>query len=209
MVDMIAAPSRAIADVPADALEVFIAGLRGPALRPNDPGYDDARLVFNTMHDRRPGLIGKASGTADVVDAVKLAAEHQLLLAVRAGGHNVAMHSLVDAGLVIDLTSMNAVRVDAARRVAYVQGGATWGDVDRETQLYGLATPGGVVTTTGVAGLTLGGGIGWLRGKFGLSCDALLAAEVVTASGRWCAPARPSILICSGRFEGAAATSEW
>jgi FAD/FMN-containing dehydrogenase len=183
MVEAATIPQRTISEISDEAIGAFTAELRGEALRPGDPGFDLARTIFNTMHDREPGMIIRCTGTADVVDAVRFASDNELLLSVRGGGHNVAMNAVCDGGLMIDLTLMNGVMVDEEHRVAYVQGGATWGDLDRETQLYGLATPGGVVTTTGVGGLTLGGGIGWLRAKHGLSCDALIGAEVVTASG--------------------------
>ncbi len=155
----------------------------GPLVAPGDAGYDAVRVVHNAMIDRRPGLIVRCSGVADVVDAVGLAAEHQLLTAVRGGGHSVAGHSTCDDGLLIDLSEMRGVWVDAGARVVRVQGGATWGDVDRETQRVGLVVPGGVVSTTGVGGLTLGGGIGWLHRKHGLACDSLRAVELVTAGG--------------------------
>jgi FAD/FMN-containing dehydrogenase len=135
------------------------------------------------MFDRRPSLIVRPSGTADVADAVKFAAKHDLLLAVRGGGHSIPGNSSCDGGLMIDLSRMRAVRVDRKRGTVFAQGGATWGDVDRETQFHGLATPGGVVSTTGVAGLTLNGGLGHLRSKYGFSCDNLVSAEVVSASG--------------------------
>lgn len=157
---------------------------RGAVLTPADDGYDAARAVENLHIDRRPGLIIQCSGTADVIDAVDLAGRHDLLVAVRAGGHHVAGHSVSEGGLVIDLRRMNGVWVDPEQRLVHVQGGAIWGDVDREAQAFGLAVPGGVVSTTGVAGLTLGGGIGWLHRKWGLSCDALKSAEVVTADGK-------------------------
>jgi len=157
--------------------------MRGPLLRAGDPGYDEARVVFNGMFNRRPALIARSRGAADVMDAVQFASRRQLLTAVRGGGHSIAGNSVCDAGLVIDLSQMSGVVVDRRRRVARVEGGATWADVDRETQAFGLATPGGVVSHTGVAGLTLGGGIGWLRNKYGLSCDNLVAVEVVTADG--------------------------
>ncbi len=157
--------------------------MRGPLLRPGHPGYDEARVIFNGMFDRRPALIARCRGAADVMDAVRFASQRRLLTAVRGGGHSVAGASMCDNGLVIDLSQMNSVEVDRKRRVARVQSGAMWADVDRETQAFGLATPGGIVSHTGVAGLTLGGGIGWLRNKYGLSCDNLVSADVVTADG--------------------------
>ena len=136
---------------------------------PGDPGYDEARTVSNGLIDRRPALIARCSGVADVVAAVNFARDaRSARSSVRGGGHNVAGNAVNDGGLVIDLSSMRGVRVDPASRTVRAQGGATWGDVDRETQLFGLATPGGVVSTTGVGGLTLHGGCGWLRRKYGL-----------------------------------------
>jgi FAD/FMN-containing dehydrogenase len=156
---------------------------RGPLLLPGDPGYDEARVVYNGMFDRRPGLIVRCRSTADVIDAVSLAAEYDLLVAVRGGGHSIAGHSICDDGLVIDLSEMNGVHLNRSAGTVRAQGGALWGDLDRETQAFGLATPGGVVSHTGIAGLTLNGGIGWLRNKHGLSCDNLVSADVVTAAG--------------------------
>lgn len=156
---------------------------RGPVCGPDDPDYDEHRRVENLAIDRRPGLIVRCSGPADVIDGVNLARERELLLAVRAGGHHVAGHGTVDDGLVLDLRDLSGVWVDPANRTVHVQGGATWGQVDREAQVFGLAVPGGVVSTTGVGGLTLGGGIGWLHRKWGLSCDNLISASVVLASG--------------------------
>lgn len=156
---------------------------RGPVCSPGDPGYDDLRVVENLAIDRRPGLVIRCSGEADVIDGVNLAREHRLLLAIRGGGHHVAGHGTVDGGLVLDMRDMNGVWVDPANKRVRVQGGATWGQVDRETQVFGLAVPGGVVSTTGVGGLTLAGGIGWLHRKWGLSCDNLIEAQVVLASG--------------------------
>ena len=164
-------------------IEQLRVSMRGRLLKPGEPDYDKARVVFNGMFDRRPALIARCRGVADVIDAVRFARRHHLLTAVRAGGHSVAGNSICDDGLVIDVSQMNSVAVDRNRRVVRVQGGATWGDVDRETQAFGLATPGGLVSHTGVAGLTLNGGIGWLRNKYGLTCDNLMSAEVVTANG--------------------------
>ena len=155
----------------------------GIVLTESDLGYEDARIVQNAMQDRRPGLIVQCTGTADVIDAVNLGRERDALLAVRGGGHSISGSSTADGCLMIDLSPMRGVWVDPDRRRVRVAGGATWGDVDRETQLFGLAVPGGIVSTTGVGGLTLGGGIGWLHRKYGLACDALRAVDVVTADG--------------------------
>jgi len=165
-------------------IEEFRGHLRGPLLTPDDPNYDEARAVRNGLIDRRPALIARCSGTADVVECVNFAREHGLLLSVRGGAHNVAGNAVNDGGLVIDLSTMRAVYVDPDARTARVQGGATWGDVDRETQLFGLAVPGGVVSTTGIGGLTIHGGYGHLRRKYGLSLDSLISVEIVTADGQ-------------------------
>jgi FAD/FMN-containing dehydrogenase len=157
--------------------------LRGEALAPGDPGYEQARRPFNAMQADRPGLVIRCTGTADVVDAVKVARDHGIEVTVRGGGHSVAGLSSSDGGFVIDLSPMQGVEVNPDAKIARVQGGALWRDVDRETQLFGLATPGGVVSDTGVAGLTLGGGYGWLRRKHGLSCDNLLEAQIVGSDG--------------------------
>ena len=139
-----------------------IPGFRGELIAPGQDGYDGARAVWNGTVDRRPRLIARCSGTADVAAAVRFARDHDMEIAVRGGGHNVAGTAVCDDGIVIDLSAMRAVRVDPAGRTARVQGGALWGDVDHETQARGLATTGGLVGLTGVAGLTLGGGIGFL-----------------------------------------------
>jgi FAD/FMN-containing dehydrogenase len=172
------------ATIDPEALQGFIQGLRGGVLQPGDEGYDEARLVWNGLIDRRPALIVQCTGAADVVDAVNFAREQGLLLSVRAGGHNVAGNAVNDGGLVIDLSGMNGVHVDPSTQTVRVEGGATWGDVDRETQLFALAVPAGVVSTTGVAGLTLHGGVGHLRRKYGMTIDSLLSVDIVTADGR-------------------------
>jgi FAD/FMN-containing dehydrogenase len=157
--------------------------LRGSLLREEDPGYDEARAVWNAMIDRRPALIARCTGTADVMAAVNFARERDLRLSVHGGGHNVAGDAVCDGGLMIDLSPMNDVRVDPAAQTTRVGGGATWGAVDHETQAFGLATTGGIVSTTGVAGLTLGGGLGYLARKHGLAHDNLRSMDVVTADG--------------------------
>ncbi|HET9347485.1 MAG TPA: FAD-binding oxidoreductase [Candidatus Limnocylindrales bacterium] len=162
---------------------MHIDGFRGQLITADHADYDTARAVWNGAVDRRPRLIARCSGTADVVAAVRFARDHDLEIAVRGGGHNVAGTAACDDGIVIDLSTMRAVWVDPGGRTAWAQGGALWRDVDRETQAHGLATTGGIVGHTGVAGLTLGGGIGFLMRKHGLAVDNLLAAEVVTADG--------------------------
>jgi FAD/FMN-containing dehydrogenase len=165
-------------------VDKFAAGLRGELLRPHEHGYDAARRVWNGMVDKRPALIARCAGTADVVDSVRFAREHDLLVSVRGGGHNYAGKSVCDGGLMIDLGPMKGIHVDPALRIARAQAGLRLGEFDRETQAFGLATTLGVNTDTGIAGLTLGGGYGWLSGRYGLACDNVLAAEVVTADGR-------------------------
>jgi FAD/FMN-containing dehydrogenase len=156
---------------------------RGELLLPTTPGYDTARTIWNGAVDRRPAIVARCTGVADVVAAVRSAREHDLEIAIRGGGHNVAGTAMCDDGIVIDLSAMRAVWVDPVGRTAWVQGGALWSDVDHETHSHGLATTGGIVGHTGVAGLTLGGGIGFLMRKHGLAVDNLLDAEVVTAEG--------------------------
>jgi FAD/FMN-containing dehydrogenase len=158
--------------------------LRGAVVTPADPDYDAARRVWNGLIDKRPALIARCTGVADVVAAVNFAREHGLPVAVRGGGHNVAGTAVNDGGLVVDLSGMKGIRVDPAGRTARAEPGVTWGELDRETQAFGLATPGGEVSPTGIAGLTLGGGMGVLRRRHGLSCDNLVAVDLVTADGR-------------------------
>lgn len=165
------------------ALETFRSGLRGKLLLPEDEGYDDARKVWNGMIDRRPAAIVKASGTEDVSASVKFARENGIVITAKCGGHGVGGKAVRDDGLLVDLADMNSVSVDPEARTARVGGGATLGDVDRETQKFGLAVPAGIVSETGVAGLTLGGGIGYQARKSGLTIDNLLEAEIVLADG--------------------------
>jgi FAD/FMN-containing dehydrogenase len=166
------------------ALTDLNASFGGRLLRPDDAGYDDARKVFNAMIDRRPALIAQCVGVADVIAALRLVREQGLEVSVRGGGHSVAGQAVCDDGLVIDLTRMKGMRVDPERRSAWVQAGVTWGELDRETQAFGLAVTGGRVPSTGVSGLTLGGGSGWMERKYGFTVDSLISAEVVTADGR-------------------------
>jgi FAD/FMN-containing dehydrogenase len=173
-----------LSPIPDAALHSLSPELRGSLLRAGDAGYDEARRVWNGMIDRRPAAIVRCASTEAVRDAVLLARAEGLSVAVRGGGHNAAGLAVCDDGLVIDLSGMRRVEVDPTSRVARVQGGATWADVDAATQAHGLATTGGVISTTGVGGLTLGGGIGWLMRTRGLACDNLIGAEVVTADGR-------------------------
>jgi FAD/FMN-containing dehydrogenase len=168
-----------------DVVQEFRDGFRGETVRPDDDGYDDARAVYNAMIDRRPTVIARCTGVADVIAAVDFAREHDLPLAVRGGGHAVSGSSVCDDGIVVDCSEMNAVVVDPDARTAYAQAGATWGDVDRETQAFGLVTPGGVVSTTGIAGLTLGGGYSNVRRKYGLTVDNLRSVDLVTADGEF------------------------
>jgi FAD/FMN-containing dehydrogenase len=166
-----------------EAIDAFRHTMRGAVLSPADDSYNEMRQVWNGLIDRRPALIARCTGTADVIDAVSFARAHNLLVSVRGGGHNVAGAAVCDGGLMIDLSLMKGIHVDPQQRTARAQAGVTWGDLDRETQAFGLAAPGGVVSTTGIAGLTLGGGLGWLRSKYGLACDNLISVDLVTASG--------------------------
>ena len=156
---------------------------RGELIRRGDPPYDGARRVWNGAIDRYPALVARCTGAADVRAAVRFARERDLLVAVRGGGHNVAGTAVCDGGVVIDLSSMKGMWVDPVARIARAQAGLLWGEFDHETQPFGLATPGGIVTHTGIAGLTLGGGLGWLMRRYGLTCDNLLSANLVTADG--------------------------
>ena len=157
--------------------------LSGSVIRPTDTEYDKARRGFNALIDRRPALIARCLNAHDIVTTLGFAQGHDLEVAVRGGGHNPAGHCVCDDGLVIDLSQMRSVEVDAEKRIARSQGGATWLDFDTATQAFGLVTPGGVVVSTGVGGLSLGGGIGHLTAQYGLTCDNIIAAEIVTPDG--------------------------
>ncbi len=166
-----------------EIMNAFRENFTGELLVPGDLGYDETRRVWNGMIDRRPALIARCKTAKDVILAVNLARGQNLLLAVRGGGHNITGNAVCDAGIMVDMSLMKSIQVYPEQQMADVETGATWDDFDAATQQYGLATTGGVVSTTGVAGLTLGGGVGWLVRKHGLSCDNLIAAEIVTADG--------------------------
>ncbi len=165
-------------------VEEFKANFSGPLLTHVDEDYDEVRKIWNGMHDKKPAFIARCSGVADVIAAVNFARENEILSSVRGGGHNVAGTASNDGGIMIDLSLMKGIKVDAENRTVDAQGGCTMADLDRETQVFGLVAPSGVVSTTGIAGLTLGGGIGWLRKKHGLSIDNLLSVDMVTAEGK-------------------------
>ena len=166
-----------------DRIERFQAAFRGEVIQPGDSGYETARKIWNASIDKHPGIIARCAGVADVVAAVNFARENELLVAVRGGGHNVSGRALCDDGIVIDLSGMKGIHVDAKNHSARVQAGATLGDVDWETHVFGLAVPAGIISKTGIAGLALGGGVGWLVRKYGLTCDNVLSFDIVTADG--------------------------
>lgn len=165
------------------SVETLRPNFAGELLSPGDPSYDSARTIWNASIDRKPAIIARCTGTADVIAAVNFGREQQMLTAIRGGGHNVGGRALCDGGLVIDLSRMRGVSVDPATGRVRVQGGATLGDLDRETHVFGLSVPVGIIPKTGVAGLTLGGGVGWLVRKYGMTIDNLLACQIVTADG--------------------------
>jgi FAD/FMN-containing dehydrogenase len=169
---------------PKPDVQEFRASLRGQLLLPDDSAYEECRKIHNAMIDRRPAMIVRCAGVADVMAAVRFARTHGLLVAVRGAGHNVAGTSLCDGGMVIDLSGMKAIRLDPVTQTVRVEGGATWAEVNQELQAFGLAATGGFVGATGVAGLTLGGGLGWMVRKHGLALDNLISADVVTAESR-------------------------
>jgi FAD/FMN-containing dehydrogenase len=157
--------------------------LRGALLRPSDTGYGEARSIWNGMITRQPALIARVSGTTDVITCVNFACENGLPLSIRGGGHNIAGAALCEGGLMIDMSLRRGVRVDAAHRMVRAEAGATWGDVDHETQPFGLVVPSGIISSTGVAGFTMGGGFGWTSRKFGYAADSLISVDIVTADG--------------------------
>ena len=167
-----------------EKIEALRATMRGEVLDFNSPSYDAVRVIWNAMIDRKPAVIARCRNAGDVATAVNFARDNRLAIAIRSGGHNVAGYAVSDGGLMIDLSLMSGVRIAPDLETAIVEGGATWADVDAATTPFDRATPGGLISQTGVAGLTLSGGIGWLRGSHGLSCDNLIAADVVTAEGK-------------------------
>ena len=171
-------------DLPQATLDGLKMRLKGPVLVPGDAGYDESRTVWNAMIDRRPAVVARCLGTADVIACVQFAREHRLLLCIKGGGHNIAGLATADGALMLDLSLMRGVWVDAERKVAHAQGGCLLGDVDRETQVHGLATVLGFISATGIAGLTLGGGFGYLTRRWGWTTDNVIAMDVVTADGR-------------------------
>jgi hypothetical protein len=176
--------SNGVTTLDASAVDEFEASLRGRLIRSGDSDYQTARAIYNGMIDKRPALIAQCVDAADVIAAVNFAREHDVLLAVRGGGHNGPGLGLCDDGLVVDLSRMKGIRVDPATRTVRVEPGCRWGDVDHAAHVFGLAVPTGIISTTGVPGLTLGGGHGYLTRKYGLTIDNLLGADVVLADGR-------------------------
>ena len=165
------------------AYDELAAAVRGELIRPEDPGYDEARAVYNAMIDKHPAAMARCRDAADVVTCVRFAREHGIELAVRGGGHNAAGLGVADDALVVDLSGMRSTTVSPEDHTVRADAGCTWGDVDHATVAFGMATPSGFLASTGVAGLTLGGGIGYLSRRFGLTVDNLLAADVVLADG--------------------------
>ncbi|MFM0322506.1 FAD-binding oxidoreductase [Caballeronia glebae] len=174
-----------MSNISGEAIDTLKASVRGRIISPSDTDYDEARKVWNATIDRRPALIVRCAGTADVIAALSFAREHGVLVSIRGGSHNIAGSAVSDDALMIDLSAMKSVRIDPQAKRAYVEPGALLSDFDHEAQAFGLATPLGINSTTGVAGLTLGGGFGWISRKFGVTVDNLVAAEIVTADGTW------------------------
>lgn len=183
MTTTVTANSGTAIEITTDAIEALNVSLRGEVVTPGEPGYDEARTIWNAMHDRRPGLVIRALGASDIQTAVNFARDNGLLISIRSGGHQIAGHAVQDGVLLLDLSKMKSVHVDPNSRRARVEPGATLGDVDHETQAHGLALPVGINSTTGIAGLTLGGGFGWITRKYGMTIDNLVSADVVLANG--------------------------
>ena len=177
--------TRVVTEAIMPVVQELAARVRGEVIMPVNEDYDVARQVWNAMINKHPALIVRCAGVADVFNAVEFARTHNLVLAVRGGGHNVAGNATCDGGMLIDLSLMKSVRIDPIQRIARTAPGLTWGELDQETQAFGLALPGGIQSTTGIAGFTLGGGFGYLARKHGLTCDNLLSADVITADGRF------------------------
>jgi FAD/FMN-containing dehydrogenase len=201
----ISAPNGATIALSNDILTSLRSELHGSLCLPDEAGYDEARTIWNAMIDRRPGAVVRCRVASDVIAAVRLARDNDLLVAVRGGGHNIAGNAVCEGGLLNDLSPMRSVHIDSKGRTARVEPGVTLGEFDTEAQSFGLATPLGINSTTGVAGLTLGGGFGWLSRRFGLTADNLRSADVVTADGEFL----HSIPTSSGLSAGAAAISVW
>lgn len=185
-------------------VDLFREGIRGEVLLPDDPGFDQVRTVWNAMIDRKPAMIVRCAGCADVIAAIAFARKKELMVSVRGGGHNIAGNAVCSGGLMIDLSPMSSLRIDPDAQRAYVEPGATLGDFDHEAQAFGLATPLGINSTTGVSGLTLGGGFGWLTRRYGMTVDNLLGAEVITADGhrKWASEQQNSDLFWAIRGGG-------
>jgi FAD/FMN-containing dehydrogenase len=176
-------PVATTVDTPRNMIQALQGAMRGEVIDRAHGLYDQARRVWNGLINRHPAVIARCAGTADVVEAVRVAREHRPAVSVRGGGHQIAGSGVCDDGLVIDLSAMKGIHVDVRARTARAQGGVTWGELDRETQLFGLATPGGEVSTTGIGGFTLGGGMGLIMRAHGLACDSLRSVDIVTADG--------------------------
>ena len=172
-------------EIKEERIQLLKSNLRGEILFPSQESYDAERAIWNGMINKKPGLIIRCEGASDVIHSVRFAREHNLLISVRGGGHNISGNAVTDGGLMISLSKMKGITVDPVRRTATVQPGVRWGEVDKETQVFGLAAPGGIVSSTGIAGYTLGGGFGWISRKYGFAADNLISVDMVTAEGKF------------------------